>query len=193
MNRDKTALLCYPAGKTETNYNVPDSVAVIGQSAVQSSALKSVFLSANVTSVEKGAFENCSALSDVYFAGTAQEWKNVSVATQNAPLLNATFHFNHCPASPDGQHRFTQGSDRCSHSLCSYERSPFVVLKGDTDGNEIVNSDDAIYLLYNTLLGEERYPTNQPCDFNADGTVNSDDAIHLLYHTLLGSERYPLA
>lgn len=192
MNRDKTTLLCYPAGKTETNYNIPTSVTVIGQNAVQSSALKSVFLSANVTSVEKAAFENCTALSDVYFAGSAQEWESLSVGELNAPLLNATLHFDHCPAAGDGKHRFEQGSDLCSYALCSYRQPSAPALKGDTNGNGIVNSDDAIYLLYSTLLGEDRYPLNQPCDFNADGGVDSDDAIYLLYHTLLGSERYPL-
>ena len=192
MNRDKTALLCYPAGKTDANYNVPATVTVIGENAVQSSTLKSVFLSANVTTVEKAAFQDCTALTDVYFAGTAQEWEEVSVASQNSPLLGATMHFNHCPAAGDGNHRFEQGSDVCAYSRCSYKRTLPPVLKGDTNGNGTVDSDDAIYLLYNSLLGEARYPLNQPCDFNADGSVNSDDAIYLLYNTLLGGERYPL-
>jgi len=65
-------------------------------------------------------------------------------------------------------------------------------LKGDVDGNGSVNSDDAIYLLYHVLLGEDRYPVNQSCDFSGNGSVDSDDAIYLLYHALLGSERYPL-
>ena len=63
---------------------------------------------------------------------------------------------------------------------------------GDLDGNDAVDSSDAIYLLYYTLFGEERYPVNQPCDYDKDGTVSSSDAIYLLYHTLFGKERYPL-
>ncbi|MBR3837209.1 MAG: hypothetical protein IKJ74_03600 [Clostridia bacterium] len=65
-------------------------------------------------------------------------------------------------------------------------------LKGDTNGNGKVDSDDAIYLLYHALLGETRYPINQNCDFNGSGKVDSDDAIYLLYHALLGETRYPL-
>ena len=76
-------------------------------------------------------------------------------------------------------------------NLCGHERPPYT--PGDVDGVDGISSDDAIYLLYNTLLGEERYPVNQPCDFNKDGKVDSDDAIYLLYHTLLGAERYPLS
>lgn len=64
------------------------------------------------------------------------------------------------------------------------------VMYGDVDGNESITSDDAIYLLYFTLLPEE-YPINQECDFDKDGVVSSDDAIYLLYHTLLPDE-YPL-
>jgi hypothetical protein len=61
---------------------------------------------------------------------------------------------------------------------------------GDMDGNGLVDSDDAIYLLYSTFL-PDRYPLNQDADFNDDGLVDSDDAIYLLYHTFL-PDRYPL-
>ena len=61
---------------------------------------------------------------------------------------------------------------------------------GDVNGDDSVDSDDAIYLLYYTLLPDD-YPINQSGDFNGDGEVNSDDAIYLLYHTLLPDD-YPL-
>lgn len=64
---------------------------------------------------------------------------------------------------------------------------------GDVDGVEGVSSADAIYLLYYTLLGDQRYPVNQNCDYNKDGVVTSADAIYLLYYTLLGGDRYPIA
>lgn len=63
---------------------------------------------------------------------------------------------------------------------------------GDLDGVEGVSSADAIYLLYHTLLGNERYPVSQPVDYNKDGAVTSADAIYLLYHALLGNDRYPI-
>lgn len=65
------------------------------------------------------------------------------------------------------------------------------ILRGDVNGDGYVDSNDAIYVLYHTLL-PERYEINQNGDFDGDGYVNSNDAIHLLYHTLL-PERYPLA
>ena len=65
------------------------------------------------------------------------------------------------------------------------------MVRGDVNGDSFVDSNDAIHLLYHTLL-PERYEINQNGDFDGDGYVNSNDAIHLLYFTLL-PERYPLA
>ena len=65
------------------------------------------------------------------------------------------------------------------------------ILRGDVNGDNFVDSNDAIHLLYHTLL-PERYEINQNGDFDGDSYVNSNDAIHLLYYTLL-PERYPLA
>lgn len=64
------------------------------------------------------------------------------------------------------------------------------VIPGDINGDGAVTSDDAIYLLYHTLL-PDMYPVNQAVDFNGDGDVTSDDAIYLLYYTLL-PDMYPL-
>lgn len=65
------------------------------------------------------------------------------------------------------------------------------VIRGDVNGDGVVDSDDAIHLLYHTLL-PERYEINQNGDFDGDSDVDSDDAIYLLYFTML-PERYPLA
>lgn len=64
-------------------------------------------------------------------------------------------------------------------------------LVGDVDGSGSVDSDDAIYLLFNTLF-EDDYPITQDADFDKNGDVDSDDAIYLLFHTLF-EEDYPLA
>lgn len=80
-------------------------------------------------------------------------------------------------------------------TVCNHEEKFDIVpaltyILGDVDGNEEITSDDAIILLYNTLLPEEN-PINQKGDFNGDGVVDSDDAIYLLYYTLIPDE-YPL-
>ena len=80
----------------------------------------------------------------------------------------------------------------CGSSYVGDHTDPLLYLKGDLDGNEVTNTDDAIYLLYHAFFGEELYPVNQPCDFDANGSVNTDDAIYLLYHAFFGEELYPL-
>ena len=64
------------------------------------------------------------------------------------------------------------------------------VIRGDVNDDDLVTSDDAIHVLYYTLL-PDIYTVNQDVDFNGDGFITSDDAIYLLYHTLL-PDLYPL-
>ena len=64
-------------------------------------------------------------------------------------------------------------------------------IPGDMDSNEKVNSDDAVYLLYHTLFGEEEYPIKQSGDMDGNAKTDSNDAIYLLYHVLFGEEDYP--
>ncbi len=66
------------------------------------------------------------------------------------------------------------------------------VIIGDVEGDGVVDNNDAIYLLYNTIFGDEDYPVNQPCDFTGDGLLDNEDAIYLLYHTIFGEDEYPL-
>ena len=41
------------------------------------------------------AFSNCKSLKDVYYSGTDEQWKTISISSGNEPLTNATFHFDH--------------------------------------------------------------------------------------------------
>lgn len=77
-------------------------------------------------------------------------------------------------------------------NICGGLREGTEYLPGDLNGDLVVSSADAVYLLYYALLGGDRHPVNQNCDYNQDGSVTSADAIYLLYHVLLGSDRFPL-
>ena len=78
--------------------------------------------------------------------------------------------------------------DRTHFVLYGDERNvvtfPNAVVMGDLNGDNAVTSDDAIYLLYYTLL-PDMFPVNQTVDFDGNGVVTSDDAIYLLFYTLL--------
>jgi len=61
---------------------------------------------------------------------------------------------------------------------------------GDINGDNSVNDEDVIHLLWHTLL-PNLYPIDADGDINKDGRVNDDDVIYLLWHTLL-PDMYPL-
>ena len=85
----------------------------------------------------------------------------------------------------------THTCQNCGDSYVDSYTDPITYVVGDLDINGVVDTDDAIYLLYHTLFGED-YPVNQYVDFDCNGVVDTDDAIYLLYHTLFGDEDYPL-
>ncbi len=67
-----TDLLQYPAGKKETTYTIPQGVGYLWQSAFYGSkALNSVTVPDTVWKILPDAFEGCTALTRVYFEGSA--------------------------------------------------------------------------------------------------------------------------
>ena len=56
-------LLCYPRGKTDESFTIPDGVTAIGEYAFSNAkALKSVTIPESVTELREGAFNNCENL-----------------------------------------------------------------------------------------------------------------------------------
>ena len=65
-NKDKTTIICYPAGKKGNNYKIPDGVTEIGSIAFsRCSSLTSVTIANSVTNIGSGAFNGCTSLTRV--------------------------------------------------------------------------------------------------------------------------------
>ena len=117
FDKDKTELIRYPKGKTETSYTIPDGVTSIGYRALKDcKSLTSITIPDSVTSIGGSAFENCSSLTsitipdgvtcfgndaflrcsslkDVYYSGTQEQWEKISIYDYSGSLTSATIHY----------------------------------------------------------------------------------------------------
>jgi len=161
FNKTQTIIRSVPNG-ISGDYTVPDGVISIGMWAFKNCTnLQTITIPDSVTEINYYAFEDCSGLKDVYYVGSETQWKKISVGYGNEQLLGATIH---------------------------YGVQEQVV--GDLTGDNTVNNEDVVLLLWNTLFPTD-YPLEVSGDINQDDLVNNDDVALLLWHTLF-PEDYPL-
>ncbi|MBQ7581103.1 MAG: leucine-rich repeat protein [Clostridia bacterium] len=52
-----------------------------------------IMIPETTTSIGSSAFSGCSSLKDVYYSGSQEQWKNISIGSYNSSLTNATIHY----------------------------------------------------------------------------------------------------
>ena len=65
---------------------------IVKESLLGCTALETMYLPESLTKIDTRALYRCNALKDIYFAGSENDWNNISLGT-NQPLINATVHF----------------------------------------------------------------------------------------------------
>ena len=82
------------ASEILTKVTIPDSVKTIGSSAFfLCSKLETVIMGNGITNVGVDAFDLCFKLKDVFYSGTKDQWKAITIGEFNSPLKNATIHY----------------------------------------------------------------------------------------------------
>ena len=95
FNKEKTTLLCYPAGKINAMYTVPNNVTNIGAYAFYScNNLLTITFGNTVTAIGQGAFSYCNSLSGVQYVGSEAEASDMIIGDENTPLKSVDWHYN---------------------------------------------------------------------------------------------------
>ena len=77
-----------------TSITIPDSVTSIGSHAFYGcSSLTSITIPDGVTSIGSYAFYDCNSLKTVFYKGTAEQWKEISIRNGNTNLTNAARYY----------------------------------------------------------------------------------------------------
>ena len=72
---------------------------ILGYSFASCIGLTKVILPESITKIGTASFRDMTGLQDVYYAGTAEQWKNISIESENSPLTSANIHCNESVAS----------------------------------------------------------------------------------------------
>ena len=75
------------------------TTAILGYSFVSCIGFTKVILPESITKIGVASFRDMTGLQDVYYAGTAEQWKNINIESENSPLTSANIHCNENVAS----------------------------------------------------------------------------------------------
>ena len=102
-----------------TTITIPDSITEISDGTFSNcSNLTSIVIPKSVTSIGDYAFGYCENLSDVYYTGSEDEWKTISIGQNNEELKGAAIHYNYVPV--------------CEHNYVATVIAPTCTEKGYT-------------------------------------------------------------
>ena len=103
----------YINNELATSITIPDGVMSIGESAFEGyTGLTNVTIPDSVTSIGGRAFYGCSGLKTVLYAGTEEQWKAISIGSDNSTLTSAARVYNY-----DGTERTYLFVTNCEQSV----------------------------------------------------------------------------
>ena len=95
FNKEKTILVQYPIGNTNSNYIVPKTVERINDYAFMNCTnISSIVFQDNLCEIGAYAFYYCSSLLYVNYSGSEDEWKNIEIEYGNEQISIADITFD---------------------------------------------------------------------------------------------------
>ena len=134
-------------------FKIPDGITEIGTSTFYQAGLKDITIPVTVEKIGDRAFFECKSLTDVYYAGTEEEWKTIAIEKWgNEALFSATIHYNSAVSEPPTEELEISVSSviELNKLLKTQEGAP---LKFDLNGDSVVNVID-LALLKQKLLSK---------------------------------------
>ncbi len=97
FNKDKTMLIQYPAGSTEINYTIPDSVTTLcAESFDFCQNLENVIIPVSVTVIGDNAFSSYTQTIQIYYNGTSNQWNEMLGNNADTADFLADNYVVHC-------------------------------------------------------------------------------------------------
>ncbi len=93
-NKGKTEILKYPEAISKTTFSVPSGIKAVRTHAfLDSKNLVSVSFPKSLEVIEASAFSACTGINEVSYAGSEEEWKKISIGTDNNAITGATIKY----------------------------------------------------------------------------------------------------
>lgn len=93
-NKGKTEILKYPEANSKTAFAVASGIKAIRTHAfLNASKIVSVSFPKSLETIEASAFSGCTAIKEVSFAGSEEEWKKVSIGSDNNAITGAKISY----------------------------------------------------------------------------------------------------
>ncbi len=167
FNRDKTALLCFPAGEYRDMYYVPSTVEVIADSAFRScERLWNITIPASVTEIQVSVFTS-SSVDNIYYTGSETEWNSIGV-DDSANMAGIKIYYD----------------------------SPYILPIGDVNVDESIDAMDATAVLMAAARAGAGQPCGlrteqtEAADVNGDENYDAMDATKILQYAAAAGVGY---